>query len=81
VSLLAALDYIDSIGGYETIESYEKELTEYALERFASLPSGIRLLGSKKSENRLGVFSFVFEDRHPNDVAEMLADANICVRA
>jgi len=81
VSLLASLHYIDSIGGYETIESYEKELTEYALERFASLPSGIRLLGSKKSENRLGVFSFVFEDRHPNDVAEQLADANICVRA
>jgi cysteine desulfurase/selenocysteine lyase len=81
VSLLASLDYIDSIGGYETIESYEKELTEYALERFASLPSGIRLLGSKKSENRLGVFSFVFENHHPNDVAEVLADAGICVRS
>lgn len=81
VSLLAALEYIDSIGGYEVVEKYERELTEYALEQFASLPSGIRLLGSKKSENRLGVFSFVFEDKHPNDVAEQLADANICVRA
>lgn len=81
VSLLAALEYIDSIGGYEVVEKYERELTEYALEQFASLPSGIQLLGSKKSENRLGVFSFVFEDKHPNDVAEQLADANICVRA
>lgn len=81
VSLLAALGYIDSIGDYEMIEWYERELTEYALEQFAGLPSGIRLLGSKKSENRLGVFSFVFEDRHPNDVAEQLADAGICVRA
>lgn len=81
VSLLAALEYIDSIGGYEMIERYERELTEYALEQFAKLPSGIRLLGSKKSENRLGVFSFVFQDRHPNDVAEQLADAGICVRA
>lgn len=27
------------------------------------------------------MFSFVFEDKHPNDVAEILADANICVRA
>ena len=34
MSLLAALDYIDSIGGYEQIEKYEKELTEYALQRF-----------------------------------------------
>lgn len=43
--------------------------------------SKIQLIGSKKSENRLGVFSFVFENHHPNDVAEMLADAGICVRA
>jgi cysteine desulfurase / selenocysteine lyase len=34
VSLLAALEYIDSIGGFATIEKYEQELTEYALERF-----------------------------------------------
>lgn len=81
VSLLAALDYIDSIGGFATIEKYEQELTEYALDLFATLPSGTSLIGSKKSENRLGVFSFVFEDKHPNDIAEALADAGICVRS
>jgi cysteine desulfurase / selenocysteine lyase len=81
VSLLVALDYIDSIGGYEAVEQYEKELTEYALGQFSTLPSSIRLIGSKKSENRLGVFSFVFDSHHPNDVAETLADAGICVRA
>jgi cysteine desulfurase / selenocysteine lyase len=108
VSLLAALEYIDSIGGFATIEKYEQELTEYALQRFeecgllgsgAPLTRGevspsrsetegfvsenmrIQLLGSKKSENRLGVFSFVFDGHHPHDVAEMLADAGICVRA
>ena len=81
VSLLAALEYIDSIGGFTTIEKYEKELTEYALELFATLPLGIRIIGSKKSENRLGVFSFVFDSHHPHDIAELLADAGICVRA
>lgn len=91
VSLLAALEYIDSIGGYEAVEKYERELTEYALERFAEAgfldptlwggQGGVRLIGSKNPENRLGVFSFVFEDKHPNDVAEMLADTGICVRA
>lgn len=81
VSLLAALDYIDSIGGYEVVEKYEKELTEYALGQFAQLPESIRLIGSKNPENRLGVFSFVFENYHPNDVAELLADAGICVRS
>ncbi len=63
------------------VEKYEKELTEYALEQFATLPSSIRLIGSKKSEHRLGVFSFVFDNHHPNDVAETLADAGICVRS
>ncbi len=81
VSLLTALEYIDSIGGYAAVEHYERELTEYALEQFGTLPSTIRLIGSKKSENRLGVFSFVFDNHHPNDVAETLADAGICVRA
>jgi cysteine desulfurase / selenocysteine lyase len=81
VSLLAALDYIDSIWWFAAIEKYEKALTEYALELFATLPSTIRLLGSKNPVNRLGVFSFVFDSHHPNDVAEMLADAGICVRS
>lgn len=91
VSLLAALEYIDSIGGYEAIEKYEKNLTEYALQRFEEVwfldptlwggRGGVRLLGSRNPENRLGVFSFVFEDHHPNDVAEMLADSGICVRS
>ena len=81
VSLLAALDYIDSIGGYEIVEKYERELTTYALELFATLPSGMRLIGSKIPENRLGVFSFVFENKHPNDIAEELADVGICIRS
>lgn len=81
VSLLSALRFIDSLWGFEIIEKYEKELTEYALEKFMNLPPWIRFLGSKTAENRLGVFSFVFENHHPNDVAEMLADKNICVRA
>jgi cysteine desulfurase/selenocysteine lyase len=63
------------------VEKYEQKLTDYALEQFATLPSSIRLMGSKKSENRLGVFSFTFDSHHPNDVAETLADAGICVRA
>jgi cysteine desulfurase/selenocysteine lyase len=81
VSLLAALDYIDSIGGFSVIEQYERELTEYTLGQFEQLPESIRLIGSKKSENRLGVFSFTFESHHPNDVAELLADVGICVRS
>ena len=63
------------------VEQYEQELTEYMLEQLKRLPSSVKLLGSHESINRLGVFSFTFANHHPNDVAEMLADANICVRS
>lgn len=81
VSILKALEYIDSIGGYEQIEKYEKDLVEYALQKFSNLPSNIHLIGSKISENRLGVFAFYFDNHHPHDIAEILADNGICVRS
>ena len=85
VSLLKALEYIESIGGYEVVEKYEKNLTEYALWKISEIlknfPKKISLLGSKNWENRLWVFAFAFTDLHPHDVAEMLADENICVRS
>ena len=81
VSMLAALDFIDEIGGFDVIEKYEKDLLEYALEQFSTLPLWVRYVGSKKSENRLGVFAFEFDHHHPNDVAEYLADHGVCVRS
>lgn len=41
----------------------------------------MHLLGSKNAKNRLGVFSFSFDEAHPHDVAEELADRGICVRS
>ena len=79
-SLLAALEYIESIGGYSVIEAYEKELVEYTLSKIATLPHEIRLIGPKDSESRLGVFAFAFSNRHPGDIAELLAEKGICVR-
>lgn len=81
VSILKALEYVDSIGGYEQIEKYEKDLVEYALQKFSNLPSNIHLIGSKNIENRLGVFAFYFDNHHPHDIAEILADNGICVRS
>lgn len=81
VSLLAALEYIESISGYTQIEAYEQALVSYALEKVNELPSSVHLIGSKDASHRLGVFSFSFDTLHPNDVAEMLADDGICVRS
>jgi cysteine desulfurase/selenocysteine lyase len=81
VSLLASLEYIESIGGFSKIESYEKSLVEYTLAKIKNLPSEIQLIGSFDTKNRLWVFSFSFKNHHPNDIAEILADQWICVRS
>lgn len=80
-SLLAAFQYIESIWGYEVIEKYEQSIVEYALEKIRKLPPTIKLVGPKDSHLRLWVFSFVFENHHPRDIADALADVDICVRA
>jgi cysteine desulfurase/selenocysteine lyase len=81
VSLLASLDYIDSIGGFSAIEKYEIGLVEYALQKIKNLPKWMNLIGSHFPDNRLWVFSFSFDNHHPNDIAELLADSGICVRS
>lgn len=80
VSLLRAIEYIENIWWYKKIEEIEKELIEYALEKFNS-NSQIKLIGSKNQKNRLGVFSFVVDWIHSLDIAEFLANKNICIRA
>ncbi|PID84449.1 cysteine desulfurase CsdA [Candidatus Gracilibacteria bacterium] len=81
VSLLSALEYIENIGGYSTVGKYENELIAHAFSYCKNLPKGVRLIGCDENTRRVGVFSFVFDGHHPSDVAEFLADANICVRA
>jgi len=96
VSLLKAFEYIDSIWGYSTLETAEKELTDYALEKFNKLnqnphpPSGtsplqeeekIKIIGSLDPENRVWVFTFVVEGVHSFDISDYLAEHNICIRA
>ena len=53
VSLLASMDYVESIGGFAVIEAYEKELVDYTLEKIKDLPEGVHLLGSPVAKNRL----------------------------
>jgi cysteine desulfurase / selenocysteine lyase len=79
-SLLAALTYIESIGWYDAIARHEQDLVAYTLSKIATLPHEIRLIGPLDAQDRLGIFSFAFSDRHPSDVADMLAEKWICVR-
>ncbi len=80
VSLLKALEYIESIWGFATIQAHEKELVSYALARFAE-NKNLKLLGVQEAENRMWIFSFIINnDSNNTQIGEKLALENICVR-
>lgn len=80
VSLLRALEYIENIWGYNKLEEVENDLIKYALDKFNKLEK-INLIWSKNLENRVWVFSFYIPWVHSIDIADQMAENNICIRA
>ena len=79
VGLHAAIDYLQAVG-LEAIDAHEHAITDYALGRLAEVP-GQRIVGPQTAAARGGVVSFVLEDVHPHDNAEILDRHAVCVRA
>jgi cysteine desulfurase/selenocysteine lyase len=79
VGLHAAIDYLHAVG-LEAIDTHEHAITEYALGRLVEVPS-LRIVGPQTAAARGGVVSFVLEDVHPHDIAEILDRHAVCVRA
>ncbi|MGC8480050.1 MAG: aminotransferase class V-fold PLP-dependent enzyme [Acidimicrobiales bacterium] len=81
VGLDAALTYLESVG-LDRIRQHEIELTSYALARLEDRFAGrIEIFGPKNAAHKGGVISFSFGDIHPHDVAQILDEAGVCVRA
>ena len=79
LSLGTAIDYIQGIG-FSKITKHESDLTKYTFERLAHI-KGLKIVGPGYSKKRLGVISFELSDIHPHDIAQILGDRGICVRA
>ncbi len=79
VGLHAAIDYLHAVG-LEAIDAHEHAITDYALGRLAEVP-GLQIVGPLTAAARGGVVSFVLEDVHPHDIAEILDRHAVCVRA
>lgn len=80
VALAAALDRLDALGR-ERLEDQEQALTDYALERLATVP-GLRLLGPPAGPDRVGVCTFVLPQVPHEHVAAALAyEHGISVRS
>jgi cysteine desulfurase/selenocysteine lyase len=74
----AAVDYLNSVG-MDAIAAHEHEITEYALERLEEVP-GVKVFGPSV-QDKGGVAAFTFDGVHPHDVAQILDQDGVAVRA
>ncbi len=78
IGLGAAVEYLDQVG-MEWIHNQERALVAYGYERLSQI-EGLRILGPLSTE-RAGVLAFSFETIHPHDLAAVLDQHGVAVRA
>ena len=78
VGLAAAVEYLQAIG-MDAVREHEVELTRYAMDRL--LEAGATVYGPKDMEIRGGAVSFWYRDVHPHDLATILNEDGVCIRA
>lgn len=78
IGLAAACDYLTQVGMNE-VRAHERSLTALATERLCAVPD-VRVYGPPAAE-RSGVVSFTVGEIHPHDLATILDEAGVCIRA
>jgi cysteine desulfurase/selenocysteine lyase len=76
--LAAAITYLERLG-MEQVFAHDRALAGYTMERLSEI-EGVRVLGPPAAR-RGGVVAFTVEGIHPHDVATVLDDDGVCVRA
>jgi cysteine desulfurase/selenocysteine lyase len=78
VGLGVAVEYLERTG-MQAVRDHEKALTGYAIKRLSDV--GANVFGPADVEERGGAVSFWFRDIHPHDLAQVLDQEGVCVRA
>ena len=79
IGLGAAVDYLTSLG-MDNVRSYEEEITDYAMKKLSDI-KGLSYVGPKDVSLRCGVIAFTMGGIHPHDIAQILDNDNVCIRA
>ncbi|HEX3983048.1 MAG TPA: SufS family cysteine desulfurase [Acidisoma sp.] len=77
IGLNAAIGYVEAIG-YDAIAAHEAALTEHALAVLSAI-EGLAIFG--RAQDRGGVISFALDGAHAHDVATLLDQSGVAVRA
>ncbi|EAG7909914.1 cysteine desulfurase [Listeria monocytogenes] len=79
IALGAAIDYLAEVG-LENIHAHEQALTSYAMEEMSKI-EGITIYGPKDASKRCGLVTFNLEGAHPHDIATILDEDGVAIRA
>ena len=77
IGLAAAMDFLHAIG-LDRVAAYEAELLAYATEQLKQI-EGLRIIG--EAEHKGGVISFIIDGIHPHDMATLMDQDGVAVRA
>src|SRR3989344_6545012 len=81
IALKTAVEYLQNIG-MEKIRQHEAQITQHALNELNRHFSGqINILGPNLAAQKGGIIAFTFGKYHSHDIAQILDEVNICVRA
>jgi cysteine desulfurase/selenocysteine lyase len=78
VGLGAAIDYLEALG-MDAVREHEEEITAYAIDRL--LDAGATIYGPKDVSVRGGAVSFWYRGVHPHDLATILNEEGVAIRA
>lgn len=79
VGMAAAIRYIQSVG-FENIVEHDNTLACRAINGILQIPH-VNIVGSKDGLKRCGIITFTIDGVHPHDIATLLSDEHIAIRA
>ncbi|HEX2294352.1 MAG TPA: cysteine desulfurase [Actinomycetota bacterium] len=78
VGMGAAIEYLEELG-MDAVRAHEIELTAYALDRLRD--AGAAIYGPPDAHDRGGVVAFNLSEVHPHDMATIVDQEGVCIRA
>ena len=78
IGMGAAVEYLESLD-MDTVHQHETAVATYAIEKLSEI--GAKVYGPKDPAERGGVVSFNLEEVHPHDMATILDQEGVCIRA
>lgn len=68
--------------GVENIKNHEQKLAFYTIKKLKEeFEDNIKIYGPKSPNDHAGLVSFTFKNHHPHDIAQILDNDNIAIRA